>query len=114
MFRRLVKLLRPFVQAARPQGSAPVGRDQVGALLRVHQPARRLRTVRLASEILEAQGAAVVTHARTIEPAAFEEGAAEHRYELPLADLKPGDYLLRFVATAGDARAQRDVRFSVR
>jgi hypothetical protein len=37
----------------------------------------------------------------------------EHRFELPLASLALGDYLLRFVATAGGARAQRDVRFSV-
>jgi VWFA-related protein len=88
--------------------------DRVGALLRVHQPARRVQTVTLDTEILDPTGIAVVTHTRTIEPDAFDEGTAEHRYELPLATLEPGDYLLRFTAIAGAARAQRDVRFSVR
>jgi VWFA-related protein len=88
--------------------------DRVGALLRVHQPARRLQAVSLDTEILDPSGTAVVTLTRTIAPAAFDEGAAEHRYELPLATLEPGDYLLRFAATAGATRAQRDVRFSVR
>jgi VWFA-related protein len=88
--------------------------DRVGALLRVHQRAGRLQPVTLDTEILDASGSAVVTHTRTLEPSAFDDGAAEHRYELPLATLEPGDYLLRFLAVAGDARAQRDVRFSVR
>jgi VWFA-related protein len=88
--------------------------DRVGALLRVHQPARRVQPVTLDTEILDASGIAVVTHTQTLEPTAFDDGAAEHRYELPLGSLEPGDYLLRFTAAAGAAGAQRDVRFSVR
>ncbi|CAN5651011.1 hypothetical protein BH23ACI1_BH23ACI1_30700 [soil metagenome] len=86
----------------------------VGALVRVHQPARRLQPVMLETEILDAVGEVVVTESRAIDAAGFQHGAAEHRFELPLRDLTPGDYLLRFNATSGEARAQRDVRFSVR
>jgi hypothetical protein len=89
--------------------------DRVGALLTVHQSTRRpARPVTLETEIIDAAGTVVHTSSRVMPPEAFAEGrGAEHRVELPLAALAPGDFLLRFVATAGDARAQRDVRFSV-
>jgi hypothetical protein len=67
------------------------------------------------TEIINAAGAVVHTASRTMAADAFAESVGvEHRFELPLATLTAGDYLLRFVATAGQARAQRDVRFSVR
>jgi VWFA-related protein len=87
--------------------------DRVGALLTVHQPTRRPAQAVLETEIIDAAGAVVHAATRRIPPEAFAAGGAEHRFELPLAALTPGDYLLRFVATAGDARAQRDVRFTV-
>jgi hypothetical protein len=37
-----------------------------------------------------------------------------YRFELPLAKLGAGEYLLTFEARAGTASAQRDVRFTVR
>jgi VWFA-related protein len=88
--------------------------DKVGALLTVHQPTRRpAQAVLLEAEIIAAAGSVVHAATRTIAAEAFSSGGVEHRFELPLAALSPGDYLLRFVAAAGDARAQRDVRFSV-
>jgi hypothetical protein len=66
------------------------------------------------TEILDASGDVIVARSRIIEASAFADGPPEHRYELPVADLATGDYLLRFLATRGDIRAQRDVRFSVR
>jgi hypothetical protein len=90
--------------------------DHIGALLRVHQSTRRpAQPVLMETEIIDAAGAVVHTASRTMATDAFAEGAGvEHRFELPLPTLAAGDYLLRFVATAGDARAQRDVRFSVK
>jgi hypothetical protein len=90
--------------------------DRIGALLRVHQSTRRpAQPVVLETEIIDAVGAVVHTASRTLAADAFAEGAGvEHRFELPLATLTADDYLLRFVATTGEARAQRDVRFSVR
>jgi hypothetical protein len=90
--------------------------DRVGAFLRVHQSTRKPpRPVVLETEIVDATGRVVVTATRTIEPGEFDARAgAAHRFDLPLAELDAGDYLLRFVATAGEAHAQRDVRFSVR
>lgn len=90
--------------------------DRVGALLRVHQSSERpAQPVVIETEIIDAAGALVHTATRTIAADAFADGAgAEHRYELPLAALGAGNYLLRFVATAGPTHVQRDVRFSVR
>jgi VWFA-related protein len=90
--------------------------DRVGALLRVHQSARRpAQPVVMETDVLDAAGAVVHSGSRTIRAEAFAEGSGvEHRVELPLATLTAGDYLLRFVAMAGEARAQRDVRFSVK
>jgi len=89
--------------------------DRVGALLRVHQSRRRpAQPVVLDTEIIDASGVVVRTDSRTIQPAAFADAGVEHRFELPLAQLTPGDYLLRFAASAGEAHVQRDVRFSIR
>ena len=88
--------------------------DRVGALLRVHQGSKRVVAVSMATSTTDAMGGVLKTQSQVIEAAAFENGIAEHRFEMPLAELAPGVYLLRFVATAGTTSAQRDVRFSVR
>jgi VWFA-related protein len=90
--------------------------DRVIAFLRVHQSSRRPpRPVVLETEIVDTTGTVRWSAARTLAAGAFEpRAAAEHRFDLPLSELGAGSYLLRFVATAGDARTQRDVRFEVR
>jgi len=82
----------------------------------VHQSTRKPpQPVVLETDIVDATGRVLVTATRTIGPGEFDAAAvAEHRFDLPLAELDAGEYLLRFVATAGEAHAQRDVRFSVR
>jgi VWFA-related protein len=90
--------------------------DRVGAFLRVHRSTGRPpQPVVLETEVIDAAGALVVTATRTIGADAFDARAtAEQRFDLPLTQLDAGVYLLRFVATAGEERAQRDVRFSVK
>ncbi len=89
--------------------------DRVGALLRVHQATNRPpAAVTMATSITDAMGEVLTTQSHVLQASAFQGGAAEHRFEVPLADLAPGVYLLRFVATTGATSAQRDVRFVVR
>jgi len=89
--------------------------DRVGALLRIHQPTRRpAQPVTLLTEIVDGTGALVQASSRTIRADAFVDGAGvEHRVELPRGSLPAGSYLLRFVASTGPSRAQRDVRFEI-
>lgn len=88
--------------------------DRVGALLRVHQGSARPAAVTMTTSIADADGAVRFTQSQKIAPAAFVNGAAEHRFEMPLSNLPPGAYLLRFVATAGESTARREVRFFIR
>ena len=92
--------------------------DKVGAMLRVYQSARRpARPVTVVTRLIDEAGAQVQENSVVYEPARFADGkGVEHRFELPLAALAPGDYLLQFAAGSGEggAQAQRDVRFSVR
>ena len=89
--------------------------DRVGALVRVHQGSGRGEAVQLETQVLDATGAVVASGSEILTAATFSGGqGAEHRYELPLRSLKPGEYLLRFAAVAGERRATREVRFSIR
>lgn len=88
--------------------------DRVGALLHVYQGAKTLVAVTMTTTIADAMGAVLLSRSQAIAPTAFAKGEADHRFEVPLNDLAPGLYLLRFVATAGATSAQREVRFSVR
>ncbi|GMV21693.1 MAG: hypothetical protein AMXMBFR57_16420 [Acidimicrobiia bacterium] len=88
--------------------------DRVGALVRVHQGANRPAAVTMTTSITDSMGAVLFTRADALAPTAFADGTAEHRFELPLTAIRPGTYLLRFVAVAGKHTAQREVRFSVR
>jgi hypothetical protein len=90
--------------------------DRVGTFLRVHQSSGRPpQPVVFETEIIDATGTVLVSATRALTAREFEpRTAAEHRFDLPLSELGAGSYLLRFVATSGEARAQRDVRFSVK
>ena len=89
--------------------------DRVTAVFRVHQPTRSsAQAVVLDTAILDTAGGEVHAATREIRADAFADGAGvEHRFDLPLATLEPGDYLLRFIASSGKNHVQRDVRFSV-
>jgi len=103
--------LLPFAPTAMRTFDA---RDRVGALVRVEQGASRPVAVTMTTSIADALGAVLVTKSDIIAATAFANGEAEHRFEIPLADLPPGPYLLRFVATIGATSAQREVRFLIR
>ena len=58
---------------------------------------------------------AVFTASKTIDAARFSASrGVPFRFELPLATLPTGEYLLTFDAKAGSATARRQVRFAVR
>ena len=92
--------------------------DRVGALMRVHQSARRpARQVTVVTRVIDEEGKQMLGSSSVYEGASFADGkSVDHRFEFPLSTLEPGDYLLTFTATSGEggAQAQREVRFSVR
>ena len=89
--------------------------DRVGALVRVYQAAGRSEPVQLKTQILDATDGVVTSGSSVLPASSFSDGRnAEHRYELPLRTLAPGEYLLRFVAEAAERRVTREVRFSIR
>lgn len=89
--------------------------DHVSAWVRVHQSMQKApAAVVLETSIIDAAGGQAYTGTRNIAADAFTSAAGvEHRFDLPLATLEPGDYLLRFIASTDTHRAQRDVRFTV-
>lgn len=83
--------------------------DIVGAMVRVYQSPHRVSAISVDTTITDAAGNTVVS--RSVQPLA----PFEHRYEVPLNTLAPGDYLLTFTAkTERGATASRDVRFTVK
>lgn len=92
--------------------------DAVGALMRVYQSSRRpARQVTVVTRVIDEMGKEMLAQSSVYEAARFAAGkGVGHRFELPLATLEPGDYLLTFVASTGEggAQAQREVRFAVR
>jgi VWFA-related protein len=89
--------------------------DRVGALVRVYQAAGRSEPVQLETQVLDATDAVVASGSSVLPASSFNDGRnVEHRYELPLRTLSPGEYLLRFAAEAAGRRVTREVRFSLR
>lgn len=109
--RQAVADLLPFAPTAIRDFSRT---DHVGALLRVHQPANaRPVPTTIETTILDEQGTAVATNRQTLAATAFAAGAAEYRYEVPLAELRPGSFVMLIAATTGKLQDQRTVRFTV-
>lgn len=104
--------LMPVEPTARREFSAA---DRAAAFLRVYQGGRlALASVTVRARILDAQNAAVLDADRTLAAALFEgRRAADYYLDLPVANLKPGPYLLTLEATMGMRRERRDVRFTV-
>jgi VWFA-related protein len=91
--------------------------DLVGALVRVHQRTGRVSAVDVETRITDTAGEIVNRRATTYPADGFAAPFphVEHRFELPLKSLPPGDYLLTFAAVSEHgAEASREVRFSVR
>ena len=86
------------------------------AFLRIYQGGNKpLQTVTMTTSIVNEQDRMVFKATRAVEPSDFDATrAADHRFDLPIQDLPPGAYLLRFEAAAGKLAASRDLRFVVR
>jgi VWFA-related protein len=110
--RELLEGVLPFAPTVLREFAA---RDHVGALVRIHQKKGEAVDVVFAATILDATGRTVASESRAIPAVSFADArGVEHRYNLPLAALPAGEYLLQFEATGGKAQATRQVRFSIR
>jgi VWFA-related protein len=93
-------------------------KDTLVSFLRIYQGTGRkdpLVPVQLRSAILNGQGKVIAEQTQVVEAAKFSEGrAANHGLTLPLANLEPGDYLLRLEAEMGARTAGRAVRFVIK
>jgi VWFA-related protein len=90
--------------------------DAVTAFLRVYQRGRGpAGGVSVLASIVNSAGDVVTTRVVKLEPSRFDENsAADFRYDLPLRQLEPGEYLLGIDATVGGRRERREVRFVLR
>ncbi len=92
--------------------------ERVTAFLRVYQGGKAvLAPMTLAVRVVNGQDQAVVDRRDAIEAAGFDAAtrARDYRFDLPLASLAPGDYLLT-VEAALDAKrsATRTARFTIK
>ena len=106
--------LLPIVPTA---GRSFASSDRVTAFARLYQSGdvkRPASPVTLVTRITGIDAAPLVNQSQVLEPARFVNRAADVNFELPLAALKPGPYLLTIEATLGKTIARRDVRFEIR
>jgi hypothetical protein len=69
----------------------------------------------LTTSVLDAGDRAIAEQTTSFDAGRFEPArSADYHFDLPLANLAHGEYLLRLDATASNATATRGVRFSVR
>jgi VWFA-related protein len=90
--------------------------DRVSAFLRIYQGGTaKASNVQLTTRVIDDQDKTVTDDAMTVQAEQFTpQRAADHRVDLPVARLRPGQYLLRIEAALGNRRVQREVRFTVR
>ena len=91
--------------------------DRVAAFLRVYQGGDVKKPASPVPFVLRISGTdatPLVNQSQVLEPARFVNHAADVNFELPIAALKPGPYLLTIEATLGKTIARRDVRFEIR
>jgi VWFA-related protein len=89
--------------------------DNVSAFARIHQGGKKALTpVPVTVSITDSTGRQVWKHAETFNPSRFAIArGADVLIAVPMAQLEPGSYRLRFEATMG-AASIRDSRFTVR
>jgi VWFA-related protein len=101
----------PTTQRAFDRGS------RVSAFVRLYQGGKdALAPVTLHTWLYDEHDTAIVDRTETVPPAGFEAAgrSADHTYDVPIATLAPGDYVLTFEADKGKDRDARDVRFTVK
>lgn len=90
--------------------------DRVRALLQIYQGTERSETivpVSMRVQILDAKGGAVRDQSLPFTEKAFTNRRADCVITLPVANLPPGDYLLKLEASADRQTAGRALRFAV-
>ena len=90
--------------------------DLVTGFLRVHQGGDRpIVPVGVAIKIVDATGASAFASSQTLGGERFGLArAADVRFDVPVAKLAPGPYLLSVEAVAGKATTRREIRVAVR
>jgi VWFA-related protein len=90
--------------------------SHVSAFVRIYQGSKDpFAPVTLHTWIYDAHGAATLNQTETVAATGFAAtGSVDHRYELPIAGLAPGEYVLTFKADRGKDTYERDVRFTVK
>jgi VWFA-related protein len=90
--------------------------DRPTAFVRLYQGGKRsLASVRVTARILNEEDHTVFEEHSTISADNFSAArSADYRVALPLAGLKPGEYLASIVAVADKLAARRDVRIALK
>jgi VWFA-related protein len=91
--------------------------DHASAFLRLYQSATGpLSAVSLKTRIIDESGVATMNDTVTLAADRFDAGtrSLDHRLEIPMGTLAPGQYLLAFEATIDAVTARRYVRFTVK
>jgi hypothetical protein len=91
--------------------------DRVSAFLRLYQGATGpLSAVSLKTRIINESGVAATNDTVTLAPDRFDAGSRslDHRLEIPMGTLAPGQYLLAFEAAIDAVTARRYVRFTAK
>lgn len=93
-----------------------VSGDRVTGFVRVYQqPGRQAVSTTAKAVVLDTDSRVMHEHAIALDPARFDPArAADYQFDLPVARLPPGEYLLRIEAVANKETAERSVRFRVR
>ena len=90
-------------------------RDTVTAFVRVYRGDKgKPGPGRITTTILDEQNQKVFGQESTLDAAPSKFGGVDHRVDLPLPQLRPGQYLLTIEASSGTEHTRRDARFSVR
>jgi len=112
--RDFLSALLPIVPTAR-RTFTPA--DKLVAFFRVYQGTNRndpLAPVQLHTTVIDAHDRVVAGESAALDAAAFaNERTADHYVTLPLAGLRPGEYLLKVDTTMGTRSAGRTLRFVV-
>jgi VWFA-related protein len=90
--------------------------DRVTAFVRLSQGGNApLGAATVTTQILDRAGATVFDVARTFGPEQFGPArTADYQFDVPVARLSPGPYLLTVKAQVGTAAVRRDLQFSLR
>jgi len=86
--------------------------DRMRAFLRVYEKNRK--GVHVVARVANERDESVFGRTEDLAAASFNSGSADYQVEIPMAEFRPGRYLLTIEASSGEKRLSRTVRFEVR